>query len=97
MDHFHFLRLQVIDLKTQLRNYKKVETWFRHKLGDVEAKMRLSRAVYLFSIGTNDYMSPFLINSPIFKSHSHSQYIRMVIGNLTTTIQVCIETNNHTT
>ncbi|KAK9923843.1 hypothetical protein M0R45_032241 [Rubus argutus] len=77
----------VIDLKTQLRNYKKVETWFRHKFGDDEAKMRLSTAVYLFSIGTNDYMSPFFINSPIFKFHSHSQYIRMVIGNLTTTIQ----------
>ncbi|XP_004303744.1 PREDICTED: GDSL esterase/lipase 5 [Fragaria vesca subsp. vesca] len=77
----------VIDLKTQLRNYKKVETWFRHKLGDAEAKMTLSRAVYLFNIGTNDYMSPFLIDSPIFKSHSHSEYVGMVIGNLTTIIQ----------
>ncbi|XP_021819944.1 GDSL esterase/lipase 5-like [Prunus avium] len=77
----------VIDLKTQLKYYKKVEKWFRHKLGDVEAKVTLSRAVYLFSIGTNDYISPFLTNSPILKSYSQSQYIGMVIGNLTSVIR----------
>ncbi|PON45110.1 Lipase [Parasponia andersonii] len=77
----------VIDLKTQLRYYKKVETWLRHKLGDVGAEMTLSKAVYLFSIGTNDYMSLFLTNSTILKTYSESQYVGMVIGNLTSVIK----------
>ncbi|KAK9281405.1 hypothetical protein L1049_004306 [Liquidambar formosana] len=77
----------VIDLKTQLRYFKKVETWFRHKFGNPEAKARLSSAVYLFSIGTNDYMSPFLTNSTLLDSYSESQYVGMVIGNLTTIIK----------
>ncbi|EEF29142.1 GDSL esterase/lipase 5 [Ricinus communis] len=78
----------VIDLKTQLSNYKKVENWLRHKLGYNEAKMTISRAVYLFSIGSNDYMSPFLTNSTAtLKSNSNSKYVGMVIGNLTTVIK----------
>ncbi|XP_034695566.1 GDSL esterase/lipase 5 [Vitis riparia] len=77
----------VIDLKTQLKYYNKVVIWLRHKLGNFEAKMRLSRAVYLFSIGSNDYMSPFLTNSTILDSYSESEYVGMVIGNLTTVIK----------
>jgi hypothetical protein len=78
----------VIDLRTQLRYYKKVEKWLRHKLGNDEAKMAISKAVYLFSIGSNDYMSPFLTNSTILKSYTDSKYVGMVIGNLTTVIKV---------
>ncbi|PON62539.1 Lipase [Trema orientale] len=77
----------VIDLKTQLRYYKKVETWLRHKLGNVGAEVTLSKAVYLFSIGTNDYMSLFLTNSTKLKTYSESQYVEMVIGNLTSVIK----------
>ncbi|KAJ7951445.1 GDSL esterase/lipase [Quillaja saponaria] len=46
----------VIDLETQLRYFKKVEKILKHRLGDAEAKTLLSKAVYLFSIGTNDYI-----------------------------------------
>lgn len=84
------IHFQVIDLKTQLKYYNKVVIWLRHKLGNFEAKMRLSRAVYLFSIGSNDYMSPFLTNSTILDSYSESEYVGMVIGNLTTVIKVSI-------
>ncbi|XP_057504786.1 GDSL esterase/lipase 5-like [Actinidia eriantha] len=77
----------VINLSTQLRNYKKVVRRLRGKLGNGEAKSSLSRAVYLFSIGSNDYMSPFLTNSSILTSYSDSNYVAMVIGNLTMTIK----------
>ncbi|GMN36773.1 hypothetical protein TIFTF001_006288 [Ficus carica] len=77
----------VIDLKTQLRNYKKVEGWLRHKVGSVGAEVTLSKAVYLFSIGTNDYMSIFLTNSTVLTTFSHSQYVHMVIGNLTAVLK----------
>ncbi|XVE51795.1 hypothetical protein DITRI_Ditri02bG0070200 [Diplodiscus trichospermus] len=77
----------VIDLKSQLSNYYKAENWLRQKLGNDEAKMTISRAVYLFSIGSNDYMSPFLTNSTILHNYSDSIYVGMVIGNLTTVIK----------
>ncbi|KAE8655370.1 GDSL esterase/lipase 5 [Hibiscus syriacus] len=75
-----------IDLKTLLCNYCKVQSWFRYKLGNDEAKATISRAVYLFSIGSNDYMSPFLTNSPILNNYNDSTYVGMVIGNLSTVI-----------
>ncbi|WCJ39319.1 GDSL esterase/lipase 5 [Euphorbia peplus] len=76
----------VIDLKTQLKYYKKVEKRLRYKLGNNEAKLTISNGVYLFSIGSNDYMSLFLTNSTILNSYSNSNYVEMVIGNLTRVI-----------
>lgn len=82
---------QVIDLHMQLRNYKKVEKWFKNKLGDVKAKRRLEKAVYLFSIGTNDYASLFFINSStLLTSYSKSEYVSMVIRNITSVVNVSI-------
>ncbi|KAM7480650.1 hypothetical protein LguiA_028863 [Lonicera macranthoides] len=77
----------VISLQTQLRYLKMVDGRLRNKLGSVESKMILSNAVFLFSVGTNDYMSPFLTNSTLFQSYSRTQYIQMVIGNLTIVIR----------
>ncbi|XP_038715092.1 GDSL esterase/lipase 5-like [Tripterygium wilfordii] len=70
----------VIDLHPQLRNYKKVETWFRDEFGNVEAQERLSRAVHLFSVGLNDYNAVISINIS-------SNFVDMVIGNITTVIK----------
>ncbi|KDP40642.1 hypothetical protein JCGZ_24641 [Jatropha curcas] len=81
----------VIDLKAQMRMYKKVENWLRQKLGNKEAKMKISKAVHLFSIGSNDYMSPFLTNSTLLKSFSNPTYVAMVIGNLTAVIKEIYE------
>ncbi|KAJ4717685.1 GDSL esterase/lipase [Melia azedarach] len=78
----------VINLRTQLIYYKKVESLLRGKLGNDEARMRISRAVFLFSIGSNDYTSPFLTNNfTLLHSFSESRYVAMVIGNLTTVIK----------
>jgi hypothetical protein len=65
-----------------------VEKQLRHKLGDEEAHTLLSNAVYLISIGANDYYAPFVTNSSLFESHSHEKYVGMVIGNLTNVIKV---------
>ncbi|KAF5466286.1 hypothetical protein F2P56_016227 [Juglans regia] len=78
----------VVDLRTQLSYYKKVVvSWLRRKLGKIEAKLTLSRAVYLFSIGSNDYTSLFLTNSTVLNTYSKSEYVGIVIGNLTTIIK----------
>ncbi|QCE02339.1 zeta-carotene desaturase [Vigna unguiculata] len=77
----------VIPLKTQARNYKKVAGILRQKLGSSEAKLLLSNGVYMFSIGSNDYLSPFLTDSDVLKSYSHSEYVAMVLRNMTSIIK----------
>ncbi|KAK4349784.1 hypothetical protein RND71_029097 [Anisodus tanguticus] len=77
----------VIDLKTQVNNYKKVKFWLRNKLGSSRSDKILRSSVYLISIGTNDYLSPFLTNSTVLSSYSRTQYVQMVIGNLTTVVE----------
>ncbi|KAJ8448292.1 hypothetical protein Cgig2_025216 [Carnegiea gigantea] len=79
-------RGSVIDLHMQVRNYKKVEKWLRKKLGERKARKRMKKAVYLFSIGTNDYMSLFLTNSTFLTAYTTSQYVDMVISNITSVI-----------
>ncbi|XP_021833179.1 GDSL esterase/lipase 1-like [Prunus avium] len=78
----------VIHLKTQLCQFKKVVKQLRHKLGHAEAKTILSKAVYLISIGNNDYFAPFTSNSSLFESHSHKEFVGLVIGNLKKVIKV---------
>ncbi|XP_048503825.1 GDSL esterase/lipase 5 [Beta vulgaris subsp. vulgaris] len=74
----------VIDLHMQLRNYKNVQRLFRNKLGDFRARNRLTKAVYLFSIGGNDYSSSFILNDSTFLStYPQSEFIDMVLGNIT--------------
>ncbi|KAG7544073.1 GDSL lipase/esterase [Arabidopsis thaliana x Arabidopsis arenosa] len=73
----------VINLRTQLNNFKKVEKMLRSKLGDAEGKRVISRAVYLFHIGLNDYQYPFTTNSSIFQSISNEKYVDYVVGNMT--------------
>lgn len=80
--------LKVINLKTQLSYFKNVENMLRQKLGTKDAKQLLHNAVYLFSIGGNDYVSPIGSNSSIYYSYSQADYVDMVIGNLTTVIKV---------
>ncbi|XP_074299998.1 GDSL esterase/lipase 5-like [Silene latifolia] len=76
---------KVINLHTQLRNFKKVEVMLSEKLGDkVEAKKMVSKAVHLFSVGADDYMA--VVNSTLFSGFTAPQYVNMVIGNLTSVI-----------
>ncbi|KAH9713851.1 GDSL esterase/lipase 5 [Citrus sinensis] len=84
----------VISLKTQLSYYKKVESWLREKLGNDEGRMRISRGVYLFSIGSNDYYAKVLLTKgfTMLNSFSESNHVGMVIGNLTTVIKEIYKT-----
>ncbi|KAK9923840.1 hypothetical protein M0R45_032238 [Rubus argutus] len=75
----------VIDLQTQLSYFKKVEKQLRQKLGYAQAKTLLSSAVYLFSVGSNDYGAPVTFNKTkdLFEPYSQEEYVGMVIGNIT--------------
>lgn len=83
---------QVTDLQTQLSYFKKVEKKLRNELGDGKAYTLLSKAVCLISIGANDYFGPFTTNFTLFRSHSHEEYVEMVIGNVTNVIIVLLFT-----
>ncbi|KAF7843656.1 GDSL esterase/lipase 5 [Senna tora] len=74
----------VIDLKTQLRNFRKVRETLRQRLGEDEAARLVSKAVYLFNIGSNDYTVYLLQNS---STYTPQEYVNMVIGNITDVIQ----------
>ncbi|OMO66061.1 Lipase, GDSL [Corchorus olitorius] len=77
----------VIDLKTQLKYFKDVEKLLRGKLGNSEAKALISKAVYLFHIGANDYGFLLTANSTMFQTFTKQQFVEMVVGNLTDTIK----------
>ncbi|KAK4427439.1 GDSL esterase/lipase 5 [Sesamum alatum] len=77
----------VIDLKTQLKYYKREVAQLSRKKGSAEAARISSTAVYFFSIGTNDYISPFLLNSSVLATYPRSRYVEMVIGNLSTVVR----------
>ncbi|XP_030487607.2 GDSL esterase/lipase 1-like [Cannabis sativa] len=74
----------VIDLNTQLEYFKNVSNELRKQIGDADAKALLSRAVYIFSVGSNDYSFPFLRNVTVPNTQ---QFVGMVIGNLTEVIK----------
>ncbi|KAK4591489.1 hypothetical protein RGQ29_021621 [Quercus rubra] len=77
----------VIDLKTQLHYHKKLAKLLRTRLGHEEAKTLLARAVYLISIGSNDYFALSTSNSSALQTYSPEEYVDIVIGNLTSVIK----------
>ncbi|XP_050231492.1 GDSL esterase/lipase 2-like [Mercurialis annua] len=78
---------RVINLETQVVNFKKVKKQLRQELGDEETKALLSRAIFLISIGSNDYVSPFSTNSTVLHQYTRQDYVGMVIGNLTVVLK----------
>ncbi|XP_022980654.1 GDSL esterase/lipase 1-like [Cucurbita maxima] len=76
----------VMSLKTQARNFKKVERILRKQLGRTGVNTILSKGVYLIWIGTNDY-SVYASDSKLFSSYSLEKYVDLVIGNLSSVIE----------
>ncbi|KAF7114131.1 hypothetical protein RHSIM_RhsimUnG0098900 [Rhododendron simsii] len=82
----------VIDLNMQLIYFKNVKKVLEQHTGETKVKKILLTAVYLFSIGNNDYLSHFMTNdSSFFKLNSPEDYAKMVIGNITDVIKEIYE------
>ncbi|XP_016648880.1 PREDICTED: GDSL esterase/lipase 1-like [Prunus mume] len=77
----------VISLKTQLSNFEIVRMSLRKKLGDEEAKSLLSRAVYFFNTGSNDYLFAFDTDPTVLGSYSQQEYVDLVRGNMTAVVR----------
>lgn len=79
-----------LNIKMQLGYFEKVEKQLKEKLGDEKAKKLLSKAVYIFSIGGNDYISLYSAstnNSDMLEPSHRRKYMGMVLGNFTSVIQ----------
>lgn len=79
---------QAIDLKTQLKYFGQVEKWLTEKFGDLEGKEIISNAVYMISMGSNDYLGGYVANPEMQQLYQPPQYVQMVLGNVTEAIQV---------
>ncbi|XP_050383868.1 GDSL esterase/lipase 2-like isoform X3 [Argentina anserina] len=77
----------VIDLNSQLSYFERVCESLMKNLGDEEANILISRAVYLFSVGGNDYSYIFGTNSSILQTYSHREFVGTVLGNITSAIE----------
>ncbi|CAJ1949509.1 unnamed protein product [Sphenostylis stenocarpa] len=74
----------VVDLKTQASYLKNVKNSFVQRLGQKTAEEIMSKSVYFFSIGSNDYGSLLHPNSnPVILPVDHQPFVDTVIGNLT--------------
>ncbi|KAK6911809.1 GDSL lipase/esterase [Dillenia turbinata] len=71
-----------INLQLQLGYFKELEKTLRQELGVAETKKTFGRAIYLFSIGGNDYFN-FYNKHPNSNQAQRTQFLRMVIGNFT--------------
>ncbi|KAH1211006.1 hypothetical protein AAZX31_15G246700 [Glycine max] len=78
----------VIDLKTQVSYLKNVKNLFSQRFGHAIAEEILSKSVYLFNIGANDYGSLLDPNSTsVLLPVDHQGFVDIVIGNLTDAIK----------
>ncbi|XP_055831570.1 GDSL lipase-like [Solanum dulcamara] len=74
----------IIDLKTQMKNFRNVTQLLKKKVGETESKQILSNAVYIFSTGSNDLFT--LIANSTFP-YSDTEYLQMIMGNLTSVLK----------
>lgn len=76
----------VINLRTQLSYFKDVVKTLKQQIGENQTQNLLKRAVYLFSIGGNDYFS-FYSSHPNASLTAKTQHVRIVTSNLTQVLE----------
>ena len=76
-----------MNLGTQLSHFKNLVSSMVKQVGEAEAKKILMRSVYLISLGGNDYFS-FNSKYPNATAIQRREYMHMVLGNLTSGLEV---------
>lgn len=71
-----------------MKYFEEVEKRLIAKLGASKAEEMISNAVYLISMGSNDYLGGYLGNPKMQELYNPQLYVGIVLGNLTSTIQV---------
>ena len=60
------------------------------KLGEEKIKELISKAIFSINIRSNDYLGGYIGNPVMLENYNPKQYVGMVIGNLTWSIQVTL-------
>ncbi|WCJ40463.1 GDSL lipase [Euphorbia peplus] len=77
-----------IDLKSQVGSFKKVRMHIRQRLGAKAADKLLSKAIFLFSIGINDYFQQNGRNSSCFDALAcKKEFVKMVASNISAVLK----------
>lgn len=82
-------RPQTINIKMQVDYFRQMVQKMKQHVGEAEAKKVLSKAVYMFNIGGNDYVELVQrnLNKPALSPSHKKFYINEILGNLTTHIK----------
>ncbi|WCJ39328.1 GDSL lipase [Euphorbia peplus] len=75
----------VVDLKTQIGYFRNAIKEMCQKLGDKGTNSLISKSLFLFSVGGNDYA--FSKSSSEFQSYTAQEFVDIVIGNFTYAIK----------
>ncbi|WCJ40460.1 GDSL lipase [Euphorbia peplus] len=79
---------KTIDLNSQVGYFKKVRIQLRQRLGAKTADKLLSKAIFLISIGINDYWQQSDTNSSCFDALAcKNVYVKMVASNVSAVLQ----------
>ncbi|KAK9726854.1 hypothetical protein RND81_05G241800 [Saponaria officinalis] len=83
------LRPETINLKMQINYFLEMIQKLKAQVGEEEATRLLSKAVYLFNIAGNDYVTLFQHNlKKTISSEKKSSFMNQILGNITIYIQV---------
>lgn len=75
-----------LNLGVLLSFFKNVTNLLREEVGEKEAKILLSNAVYLFNTGGNDFINYNDTEYP--EKSTKDEFVKFVIGNLTHVVKV---------
>ncbi|ONK66040.1 uncharacterized protein A4U43_C06F3550 [Asparagus officinalis] len=81
----------VINFQAQLKQFEEVSGMFIKELGEERARAIIEDAVYFISIGSNDYIIGYLSHEKNREAYTPEEFIGMVIGNFTQSIQELYE------
>ncbi|CAN6462580.1 unnamed protein product [Victoria cruziana] len=78
----------VVDLKTQLEQFRSLKDIISGQFGLAEAQAWLETSVYYFSIGNNDFFAGYLLNSETLEKYTIDEFRRLLVEELSAAIQV---------
>lgn len=79
-------RPNTLNLKLQTENYLEMVQKMQQKYGAIKTRKLLSRALYLFNIGGNDYVDLYNFNPRPLSPSMKNTFMNQVLGNFTTHI-----------
>lgn len=78
----------MVDLQTQLRQFAELQGAVTAKHGEIYANKLFSNAVYIVSVGSNDYLGGYLGNPAQQQKYTPEQFVGLVVQGVAEALQV---------